>query len=228
RINNYQGHGKIFVENILFLFTNTRSTQYAPGDTGPALISLLDQIIESPPYVGIEYDKKTIYCFDNEAFRFAVASAPPNNMVFDDMLTHQSKNAIDYWSAYYHCPKAMDTLSLNDAKQNILLLTQPLADIANNISHNVKQCERHKQRIHEFTGDLTALEKELYIPSVDIETDPLDHPKTVCSDKNCCTQENINGNIKTHYTTSCHSPCYLTHSDGNIVGNNGLLESGIQ
>ncbi|CAG2172005.1 unnamed protein product [Oppiella nova] len=225
---------KSAADNILFLFTNARSTQYAPGDTGPALISLLDQIRESPPYVDIEYDKKTIYCFDNEAFRFAVASAPPNNIVFDDMLTRDYE--MSWQGSVKECDrllerilslpphKVMDTLSLNNAKQNILLLTQPLADIAKNISDNVKQCERHKKKINEFTGDINDLEKELYIPSVDIETDPLDHPKTVCSDKNCCTQENINGNIKTHYKTNCHSPCYLVHSDGNIVGNKGLLD----
>ncbi|CAG2166575.1 unnamed protein product [Oppiella nova] len=225
---------KSAADNILFLFTNARSTQYAPGDTGPALLTLLNQIRKRPPNVDIKYGKETIYCLDNEAFRFAVASAPPNNMMFDDMLTRDYE--ISWQRSVKECDRlldriisitphrVMDTLSLNNAKQNILLLTKPLADIAKNISDNVKQCERHKKRIHEFTGDINDLEKELYIPSVDIETDPLEHPKTVCSDKDCCTQENINGTIKFHYKTDCHSPCYLDNSDGNIIGNQGLLD----
>ncbi|CAG2164726.1 unnamed protein product [Oppiella nova] len=204
---------KSAADNILFLFTNVRSTQYAPGDTGPALITLLDQIKERPPFVDIKYGKPTIYCFDNEAFWFAVASAPPNNIVFDDMLTRDYE--VSWEGSVKECDRlleriislsphiVMETLSQNNAKQHIILLTQPLADIAKNISDNVKECERHKRKIHEFTGNIKDLQKEL--------------------DKKCCTQENINGNIKTHYKTNCHSPCYLKHSDGNIVGNKGLL-----
>ncbi|CAG2173909.1 unnamed protein product [Oppiella nova] len=225
---------KSAADNILFLFTNARNTQYAPGDTGPALHKLLDDIKAKPPYVDIKYHKSTIYCFDNEAFRFAVASAPPNNMVFDGMMTRDYE--VSWETSVTECDRllgriislpphtVMDTLSLNNAKQNILLLTQPLADITKNISDNMKECERHKQRMKNFTGDITALKAQLYIPSLDIETIELDHPKTVCGDKDCCTQENINGTIKTHYKTDCHSPCYLRSSDGGIIGNEGLRD----
>ncbi|CAG2167983.1 unnamed protein product, partial [Oppiella nova] len=118
----------------------------------------------------------------------------------------------------------MDTLSLNNAKQNILLLTQPLADIAKNIGDNQKQCEIHKRRIREHKGSIEELEKELYIPSVEIVSTPLDKPVTVCGHKNCCEILNVTGNIKTHYKTYCHSPCYLNSDDGNVVGNTGLLD----
>ncbi|CAG2105288.1 unnamed protein product, partial [Medioppia subpectinata] len=74
---------KSAANNILFLFTNSRSTHYLPGDSGPALISLLDQIRERPPNVDIIYNKKTTYCFDSESFRYLVASVPPNNIQFD-------------------------------------------------------------------------------------------------------------------------------------------------
>ncbi|CAG2165119.1 unnamed protein product [Oppiella nova] len=130
-----------------------------------------DDIRKRPPNVDIKYGRETIYCFDNEAFRFAVASAPPNNMVFDDMLKRDYE--INWQRSVKECDrlleriisipphKVMDTLSLNNSKQNILLLTKPLADIAKNISDNVKQCERHKKRIHEFTGDIKALLEEI-------------------------------------------------------------------
>ncbi|CAG2163202.1 unnamed protein product [Oppiella nova] len=225
---------KSAADNILFLFTNARSTQYAPGDTGPALKQFLSDIKGEYPFVDIPYHKKTIYCFDNEAFRFAVASAPPNNMVFDDTLTRDYE--VSWEVSVKECDRlleriislsphiVMETLSLNNAKQHIILLTQPLADIAKNISDNVYECERRKRKIYEFTDDINHLQKDLYIPSVDIESEPLDQPKIVCGDKKCCTQENINGNIKTHFKTNCHSPCYLTYSDGNILGNKGLLD----
>ncbi|CAG2176051.1 unnamed protein product, partial [Oppiella nova] len=215
--------------NILFLFTNARSTHYEPGDTGPAL-----QDKEGNQNVDIPYNKKTVFCFDNEAFRFAVASAPPNNVIFQDTLisdyetswcrsVNECHRLLDQIKSL-HPHKVMDTLSLNNAKQNILLLTQPLADIATIIARSVKECEAHQKRIEEFKGNIDALQKELYIPSMEIETEPLEHPMTVYSDTKCCSQQNINGTIKMHYKTKCHSPCYLKYSDGNIVGNAGLLD----
>ncbi|CAG2165375.1 unnamed protein product [Oppiella nova] len=225
---------KSAADNILFLYTNARSTQYAPGETGPALQKLLNQIKTRPPNVDITYNRQTIYCFDNESFRFAVATATPNNMVFDDMFTRNYERS---WQiSVEECDRLLeriislsphiviDTLSLNNAKQSINLLTEPLAQIAKNISDNVEECERHKQRIREFNGDITALQEELYVPAVDIKNVPLDHPKTVCSDKDCCTHEYVNGIVKTHYKTDCHSPCYLTNDNGNIIGNKNLLQ----
>ena len=60
-------------KNIVFLFTNVRGTFYRPGDTAPALIKVLGQVKDSPPNVEIPFNKSTIYCLDNEAFRFLVA-----------------------------------------------------------------------------------------------------------------------------------------------------------
>ncbi|ESU39133.1 Ankyrin repeat protein [Giardia duodenalis] len=52
-------------ENIVFCFTNARSTRYRPGDSYTALKELLDQ-----RKVGIKLSKDAMYCFDNEAVRF--------------------------------------------------------------------------------------------------------------------------------------------------------------
>ncbi|CAG2101449.1 unnamed protein product [Medioppia subpectinata] len=219
--------------NILFLFTNSRSTYYVPGESGPALISILKQIKESPPKVEIPYNKNTIYCFDSESFRYLVASSPPNNIQFD---SKQKSSYVDSWDiSVKECQrlfeyviqltphKVMDTLSLNNAKQIIQLLTQPLADIAKNIADNVKKCEKHSIEIKEFSGTIEELNNKLYIPSVDIITVPLDRPKTVCSDGECCEAKTINGVTDITYTRECHSPCYLVLNDGDIMGNTALL-----
>ena len=58
-------------ENIVFIFTNARGTDYQLGDTGPVLNKLLKQIKEKPPYVNIDLKNKDIkYFFDNESFRY--------------------------------------------------------------------------------------------------------------------------------------------------------------
>ncbi|CAG2101161.1 unnamed protein product, partial [Medioppia subpectinata] len=119
--------------------------------------------------------------------------------------------------------KVMDTLSLNNAKQIIQLLTKPLADITKNIADNINQCELHRLQIRGFSGTIDELSKKLYIPSVEIISVPLDRPKTVCGADQCCERKTINDITEVTYTTDCHSPCYLDYSHGNIVGNIGLL-----
>lgn len=64
---------KSAAENIIFIFTNSRSTFYRPGDTLPALKKLLEGIKEQPPHVEIPLTPKNIYCMDNEPFRFLIA-----------------------------------------------------------------------------------------------------------------------------------------------------------
>ncbi|CAG2170457.1 unnamed protein product [Oppiella nova] len=225
---------KSAADNLLFLFTNSRATTYAPGESGPALKSLLKDISEKPPNVDIKYSKSTIYCFDSEAFRFVVAAAPPNRLSFSDDCKRDYENS--WRRGVGECErlfkhiislpphKVRDTLSLNTAIQNINLLTKPLADIAKNIADNQNELQIHKSRMEVFKGDIEQLRKHLYIPTVDIETAPLDMPKTVCGDKECCTMREINGVTKTHYKSDCHSPCYLEYDDGNIMGNKGLLD----
>ncbi|CAF3600620.1 unnamed protein product [Rotaria sp. Silwood1] len=55
--------------NIIFCFTNTRATFFAPGDTAP----LLKKMILSCPIKDIPFDKSNTFCFDSESFRYLVA-----------------------------------------------------------------------------------------------------------------------------------------------------------
>ncbi|CAG2115450.1 unnamed protein product [Medioppia subpectinata] len=219
---------KSAANNILFLFTNSRSTDYMPGDSGPALLSILDQIRENPPNVDISYNRNTVYCFDSESFRYLVASVPPNNIQFEPRL---KSTYIESWDrSVNECQrllnhiiqlpahKVMDTLSLNNAKQMIQLLTKPLADITKNIADNVMQCELHKLGVKRQT----RITPKLHIPTVELLYLPLAQPKTVCGHDQCCNTTVINHISKPNYHTPCHSPCYLHYNDGNILGNRAL------
>ena len=59
--------------NIVFVYTHSRSCSYSPGETGGILKTILDQIKVKQPQVNIKLNKNTMYCLDNEAFRFLVA-----------------------------------------------------------------------------------------------------------------------------------------------------------
>jgi GTP-binding protein EngB required for normal cell division len=69
-------------QNIIFCFTNARSTFYTPGNTAPLLRTMLD----SPSTKDIPFNKENTFCFDNESFRYLVALQ--NGIQFDDKEKH--------------------------------------------------------------------------------------------------------------------------------------------
>ena len=67
---------KSAADNLLFIFTNCRSTNYELGDTGSALNKVLNEIRNTPPHVNIDLKNKDIkYFFDNESFRYLMKVA---------------------------------------------------------------------------------------------------------------------------------------------------------
>ncbi|CAF1213769.1 unnamed protein product [Rotaria sordida] len=56
-------------QNIIFCFTNARSTFYGPGDTAP----LIKTMLKSFSINNIPFKKDNTFCFDNESFRYLVA-----------------------------------------------------------------------------------------------------------------------------------------------------------
>jgi GTP-binding protein EngB required for normal cell division len=73
--------------NIVFCFTNTRATFFAPGNSGP----LLRQMIESHSSKDIPFAKTNTFCFDNESFRYLVALL--NGIEFDDYQKEEYKQS---------------------------------------------------------------------------------------------------------------------------------------
>ena len=57
-------------KNIAFVFTNSRSTFYQPGETLPNLKKLLKELTNESTGFKLEALNANIFCFDNEAFRF--------------------------------------------------------------------------------------------------------------------------------------------------------------
>ncbi|CAF5149592.1 unnamed protein product, partial [Rotaria sp. Silwood1] len=55
--------------NIIFCFTNSRSTFYGPGNTG----FLLKKMLKQDEFNGIQFEKKNTFCVDSETFRYLAA-----------------------------------------------------------------------------------------------------------------------------------------------------------
>ncbi len=56
-------------QNMVFGFTNTRGSNYQPGDTFAPLLQLLQEF----KAVNIKLERSTVYCFDSESFRYLAA-----------------------------------------------------------------------------------------------------------------------------------------------------------
>ncbi|CAG8715440.1 4274_t:CDS:2, partial [Dentiscutata heterogama] len=75
--------------------------------------------------------KDTTYCFDNESFRFLAAhiiNCTPHKIIV--------------------------TISLNNARQIVMILYKPLAEVIPNVQENIAQIEKLKKEIQ--SSDITA------------------------------------------------------------------------
>ena len=73
--------------NIIFCFTNARSTFYTPGDTGRLLREMLNQEHLSD----IPFQKQNTFCFDSESFRYLAARRC--QIDFDDYQKVECRNS---------------------------------------------------------------------------------------------------------------------------------------
>ncbi|GBG76311.1 hypothetical protein CBR_g22059 [Chara braunii] len=180
-------------QNIVFLFTNARSTFYRPGDTLPALKKLLNDIKVEPPHVDIPFNHSSTFCLDNESFRFMVALRNGINFTDDD-----KKNFNVSWNtSVSECKRLMDhvatrkphavkdTISVNDARRLIALLSQPIGDITQVIQESLTRLEVERTKFESNSQDILDLQQDLFIPVVKVEYAKLPAPRTVCTSPQC-------------------------------------------
>ncbi|KAF5288460.1 hypothetical protein FQR65_LT02112 [Abscondita terminalis] len=220
-------------ENLIFVFTNTRSTFYRPGETLPALKRLLTTF----KGIDIRCEKKNIFCTDNESFRFLAALKNKVKFSGDDV-----KNFSQSWiQSYEECTRMImyiagddnnpgltphevkNTISINEARRLIVQLSQPLAEIAQLVQDNIRAVDYHQRLLRDTNTSLTELKSKLYIPFVDLKVTKLDQPTTVCTSVKCSTLYQVADRNKWHYHQRCHDPCYLTNVPREIIGSPELV-----
>ncbi|CAB4492071.1 unnamed protein product [Rhizophagus irregularis] len=221
-------------DNIVFCFTNARGTFYRPGDTLPPLKKQLEEL-KKRSSVEIKVNLDTIYCFDNESFRFLAAIKEPG-ITFTDA---DEKNFSESWkksvdeslrliqylvTCQPHIVK--DTLSLNNSRNIVILLSKPLAEIGQLIQTNIKLIKEQQSEIANSNQTIEELKDQLYIPQIDLEPVTLGYPRTVCTSISCVRSLQIDGtNVsKIDYITHCHQRCYLKNVKCDEI-NNAALKS---
>ena len=218
---------KSAAQNIIFCFTNSRTTFYRPGNTLPGLKKLLTDNLD----VDISLSKRTMYCMDNESFRFLALLK--HGYTFDD---DTRKNFSASWDhsvveterllehiASLKPHKVSETISLNYARNLVVILSRPIAEISRDIQTNIFLLQERDKEIQLADGSIEELKKELYTPITKIESKTLDNPRTVCTSPKCVDViSGQDGMSRIHYRTHCHPHCGLRGVAVDVVNNVAL------
>ncbi len=182
--------------NIIFVFTNARSTFYQPGDTKPVLSKILDEVASQPPYIQIKFDQSTSYCIDNESFRFLAAVSSGLNFLEADSETFEESWAI----SVTECTRLMeyiltlnphrvrDTLSISEARRLIDELADPVADMLLEMSMNITRFKENKLILEQNRNTkegIEVLKQKQFTHSFELIYKPLMYPRTVCISEKC-------------------------------------------
>lgn len=126
--------------NIAFGFTNTRGTNYLPGDTFDPLRHLLQRF----DGIDITLRKDSVYCFDSESFRYLAAKKTveksmgqlEENRASWDYSVSEAKRLLDHF-AKLPPHDVTSTVNLYETRFRIVRMTRPMAHIADAIRSTI-------------------------------------------------------------------------------------------
>ncbi|KAG0586681.1 hypothetical protein KC19_2G108400 [Ceratodon purpureus] len=202
--------------NILFCFTNSRSTRYKVEGTLPLLEDMLKDIKVNIDLRG----DSSMYYFDSEAFRYQAIMKQGGDFdeeEFKDYERSWNKSAGEAARLIGHISTLephhlKDTLSLNRVRSLLESIQQPLGQLTANIQDNLQQIKRTREEIEKGHGDERSYFSKLLIVETYQKTVALAHPEMVCTEKKC------EGSV-------CHANCIPTETamgmfenlEGNIM-----------
>ncbi|CAH1154069.1 unnamed protein product [Phaedon cochleariae] len=224
-------------KNIIFAFTNTRGSDYGPGETIHLLKNEIEAIRKNPPHANIPFNRN-IFCFDNEAFKYLAAIK--NGVEFDASIEERNKEQ-SWKNSLAQCWKMINyivgdannpplkphdvksTSAINEARRVINQLAQPLAEISQLIDHNMYALRRQEESLLMDYDTLDELKSKLFIPTIDLEVVAMTHPSTVCTTSKCAKVYQKLGRNIWHYKQKCHEHCYLSNVMREMIGDPQLV-----
>lgn len=207
--------------NIVFGFTNTRGSNYTPGDTFKPLEALLTEYKQ----VQMGLFEHNVYCFDSESFRYLAAGQKGVDMgLLEDNRRSWSRSVAESKRLLKNIRgltphQVRSTINLNETRDMIVKLTEPMALIAQKIQTSIAVNNDQVMALHNAELSRSQLEKSLYVQRETVESYEVGKPRTICTHGDCVEVRNdFAGRDETVivYKTMCHKPCYL----GNQVKRN--------
>lgn len=216
--------------NIVFGFTNARSTNYTLGDTSAPLEALL-----AKHNTNIKLGLPTLFFFDSESFRYLAAYKVLGNEMsgkegFVQSWKKSSEEARRLISTTTKLPahKVQMTLSMNRTRLFITKMTVPMVETAVAIQTTTDNVNALIRKVEEYKATGKKLEEALTVKLIVSERQELERPSTVCTNASCVTMRpdptDPTGIQKlTDYSTECHQSCYqdvpeMALAHPNLVG----------
>ncbi|CAF2630157.1 unnamed protein product [Rotaria sp. Silwood2] len=213
-------------DNIIFVFTNARSTFFKPGSTSTILKHLLRQH-QQQHGVDVPFTNKNTFLLDNEPFRYLALRLNGIQLNNDQELSyrkswdHTVKEYSKLISYIAECPlhAVSNTLSLNEAEQLVRKLTRPIAETTRLIQQDIQLAQQHKENVRKDPQIASQ-----GIPQNQVLICRLDHPRTVCTNEKCCRSITIDNQTKIEYISKCHEHCYLKSVVQETINDPGMRE----
>ncbi|RYP21571.1 hypothetical protein DL765_002207 [Monosporascus sp. GIB2] len=212
--------------NIVWGFTNTRQSNYMPGDS----YKPLERLLQQHESLGLSLTPDNVFCFDSESFRCLAAQKQgcvPTENLNDfrrswERSAEETNRLLQYVSSLQ--PHSVTgTPCLNRARELISQLTAPIAEVDDKIRWNIKMVKDQLAKVNDAKTRSDVLKQSLHYERVDIELHRLPRPRTVCKSPACVDFKDVGGVKRPIYKSLCHDPCYLTHVTEEVVGHAGLI-----
>ncbi|KAI8721659.1 G domain-containing protein [Fusarium sp. LHS14.1] len=210
--------------NIVFGFTNTRGSNYKPGDTFKPLNALLSEYEE----VKMGLFESNVYCFDSESFRYLAAKKKGID------IGHLEDNSRSWEYSVGECERLVkhcqgitphqvrSTINLNETRNTIHRLTEPMTMIAEKIRASIDVNNDALKELRDFELTRQELQQRLFVQKETLTSEKMDKPRTVCTHDECVEiRTDFEGKTETAttiYKTVCHEGCQLMSVDRNKKG----------
>ena len=213
-------------ENLMFIFTNARTTNFEPGPSAPLLRGLL-QTLKDQANAEVPFSRDNSFFFDNEAFRFLALwknGVKVSSEEKSDYSKSWNRTIVEFSrlvSRIMKCDKhaTQDTLSLNEAQQLIRKLSRPIGEITTLIQENLQLAEQHRNNVMSNKTPTPYI-----LQQKDAEVVPLGYPRTVCTNNTCTKVILVDGQQKVDYASHCHPHCYLGGVEVETIGHEKLKD----
>ncbi|RYP54447.1 hypothetical protein DL768_000753 [Monosporascus sp. mg162] len=212
--------------NIIWGFTNTRQSNYMPGDS----YKPLERLLQQHESLGLSLTPDNVFCFDSESFRCLAAQkqgcVPTENL---NDFRRSWERSTEETNRLLRCVSSLQphsvtgTLCLHRARELISQLTAPIAEVDDKIQWNIKMVKDQLAKVNDAKTRSEVLEQSLHYERVDIELHRLPRPRTVCKSPACVDFRDVGGVKRPIYKSLCHDPCYLKGVTEEVVGHAGLI-----
>ncbi|KAK3502480.1 hypothetical protein B0T13DRAFT_493894 [Neurospora crassa] len=181
----------------------------------------LEALLSSYTTVQLGLYEQNVYCFDSESFRYLAAQKKGIDMG----LLEDNRRSWEYSVA--ECKRLVkyvgelaphnvrSTISLNETRDLIIKLTEPMALIAQKIASSIAVNNDQIKQLQSAKLSRDELEKILYIQRESVESYEVDAPRTIYTHRDCVeVRSDFQGRDETVvvYKQMCHKPCGLGNS----------------